>query len=380
MRFIEEISIDSIKVGDRHRDFDPAKVDALAGSMREIGLQYPIHVFLGDDNDGAQAFILVAGRHRLEAAKKLGWARIDAIQVDLSEAEREIWEISENLHRAGLTKAEEAQHLQRYAELIEQRIEHGKALHAELEEIRDRVQRDDLQTNEQTELVGRGDEIQTELDRVEELSGKSFPTWLEREYERRKKGPALILAEKLGIDKRTVNMALKRAKNIAPDVFESIKEMPAANKGVELDALAGMKHEHQREAVTMVKHGDAKDFRQAKKFAVPGKPLPRSGVALEEQNAAKREHMERMKSVPVHRLNSVLDELVELHDFWPEKSKRSENEVPAFTPREMATRIVEVQKINSFLKDKPDPDNLNAAARWLMEVEKELRELKKGGK
>ena len=116
MRFIEEISIDSIKVGDRHRELNLVKVDALADSMREIGLQHPIHVFWGDDDDGALNLILVAGPHRLEAAKKLGWVEIDAITVDLSEVEREIWEVSENLHRAGLTKAEEAQHLKRYAD------------------------------------------------------------------------------------------------------------------------------------------------------------------------------------------------------------------------------------------------------------------------
>ena len=47
----------------------------------------------------------------------LGWDHIDAIVVELDEVDREIWEIDENLQRAGLSKAEEREHFKRRKEL-----------------------------------------------------------------------------------------------------------------------------------------------------------------------------------------------------------------------------------------------------------------------
>jgi hypothetical protein len=41
----------------------------------------------------------------------------------MSEVEREMWEISENLHRADLTKEERDNHIRRYAELLRARRE-----------------------------------------------------------------------------------------------------------------------------------------------------------------------------------------------------------------------------------------------------------------
>ena len=67
-------------------------------------------------------FVLVAGWHRLEAAKRLGWKQITAkvsasIQLD---AAAELAEIDENLIRADLTPAERALHIGRRKELYEQ--------------------------------------------------------------------------------------------------------------------------------------------------------------------------------------------------------------------------------------------------------------------
>src|SRR5438067_13387863 len=69
--------IDDITVPERHRDLDPAKVAMLVESMRELGQLHPIMVFRAEDS-----IILVAGRHRLEAARQLGWACIDAMYVE----------------------------------------------------------------------------------------------------------------------------------------------------------------------------------------------------------------------------------------------------------------------------------------------------------
>lgn len=61
----------------------------------------------------------VKGRHRLEAAKRLGWTHIDCAVVDGDEIGAELWEIAENLHRLDLTKEQRDEHIRRYAELLE---------------------------------------------------------------------------------------------------------------------------------------------------------------------------------------------------------------------------------------------------------------------
>ena len=59
-----------------------------------------------------------AGRHRLEAAKRLGWSHIDCIEVEDNLAQAELREIAENLHRLDLTKEQRDEHIRRYAELL----------------------------------------------------------------------------------------------------------------------------------------------------------------------------------------------------------------------------------------------------------------------
>jgi ParB-like chromosome segregation protein Spo0J len=61
---------------------------------------------------------LVAGAHRLEAAKRLGWKLIAVVYVGGDDIERELQEIAENLHRAELTALERSNQIARWAELI----------------------------------------------------------------------------------------------------------------------------------------------------------------------------------------------------------------------------------------------------------------------
>src|SRR5262249_47234281 len=102
-----------------------AKVDALAESMASIGLQTPISIWAPDD----YTVILVAGRHRLAAAEKLGWVSIDCVFVNdlATEIDRELWEIDENLCRAQLTPTQHAQHLARRKELYEAKYPETRA-------------------------------------------------------------------------------------------------------------------------------------------------------------------------------------------------------------------------------------------------------------
>jgi len=117
------IAISGIAVAiHRLRALRPDKVDALAQSMTDQGLLQPIVV---RPHKGG-GYLLVAGLHRLEAAKKLKWKKITCTVFDDMEAdEAELVEIDENLIRADLSPAERALQIGRRQKLYEKR--HGKA-------------------------------------------------------------------------------------------------------------------------------------------------------------------------------------------------------------------------------------------------------------
>ena len=95
----------------RLRKADPKQVAGIAESIKEVGLLNPITVvpgkviFNGQKIDGYQ---LVAGLHRLEACKSLGWADIPIVVLDLDEQRRIIAECDENLCGSVLTPTERA--------------------------------------------------------------------------------------------------------------------------------------------------------------------------------------------------------------------------------------------------------------------------------
>ncbi len=185
--------VDAMTVGDRLRSIDPEKVAMLADSIAAIGLQQPISVWSPDEN----TLDLVAGRHRFEAVKKLGWEEIDCIFVDLDDLDRQLWEIDENLMRAELGPAETATHLKRRKELFEAK------------------------------------------------GGKSSPT-LGGEQ---KIGFAKDTEAKTGTLKRTTNQALARATAIPPDVMAKIAGTDL-DKGTYLDKLRKLdSHDEMRERV-----------------------------------------------------------------------------------------------------------------------------------
>ena len=111
---LHRIATGDIEIVGVRRNADADKVKTLAESMKAIGLQTPISVWTPDDGETVR---LVAGRHRLEAARLLGWDRIDCVVVNLSEIDRRLWEIAENLHRAELTVTERAENIAEWVRL-----------------------------------------------------------------------------------------------------------------------------------------------------------------------------------------------------------------------------------------------------------------------
>ena len=99
-------------VAKRRRPLNEAKVRAIAASMNQIGLQTPITV-----QSFKRKVTLVAGWHRLEAAKRLSWDHIPCL-VLTGELETRFWQVAENYYRAELTALERAEGTEELRTLI----------------------------------------------------------------------------------------------------------------------------------------------------------------------------------------------------------------------------------------------------------------------
>lgn len=88
-----------------NRDIDEAAVEDLMDSIRDCGLNTPIRVRpISKYNSGVRsdAWELIAGQHRLEAVKRLGWTHIDANTESADDLTAELAMIDENLKRSDL--------------------------------------------------------------------------------------------------------------------------------------------------------------------------------------------------------------------------------------------------------------------------------------
>lgn len=93
-----KVRIDEIKVNPGRRIALENDIEELAFSISEIGLLNPI-TLTGD-------YTLVAGLHRLEAVKLLGWTEVECTITDLNGLTAELAELDENFARANLSPLE----------------------------------------------------------------------------------------------------------------------------------------------------------------------------------------------------------------------------------------------------------------------------------
>jgi ParB family chromosome partitioning protein len=80
-----------------------AKVEELALSFSNCGIINPITLDI--------ELNLIAGNHRLEAARKLGWEEIQAQVLDTDDLMQELQEIDENLVRNNLCYISTGEHI-----------------------------------------------------------------------------------------------------------------------------------------------------------------------------------------------------------------------------------------------------------------------------
>ena len=170
-----QMKISEIKINPGRRDTQQRNVEELARSIAAVGLMNPITV--------TQDNTLIAGLHRLEAVKLLGWTEIECTVSDTDGLQAELAEIDENFVRAGLSHRELGDLLLRRKELYE-------AIHPETRQG---------QRNGQTAKNGNLTVLET----------KPFSE---------------DSAGKLGVSKRTVERLVQTAANLTPEAKKIIRD------------------------------------------------------------------------------------------------------------------------------------------------------------
>lgn len=122
MMEITRIALSHVQRQSSARDINTSAVSGIAVSMKEIGQLTPIFVKRANvpiKGVMEPGYLLIAGNHRVEAARQLGWAEIDARVVAGESLEAELIEIDENLCRAELTASQRAQAIKRRRQIRE---------------------------------------------------------------------------------------------------------------------------------------------------------------------------------------------------------------------------------------------------------------------
>ena len=106
-----KVKIRKIKVNPGRRGVSESDVNELALSISDVGLLNPITL--------TEDYTLIAGLHRLEAVKLLGWTEVECTITDLEGLSAELAELDENFARANLSPLEMGDILKRRKDIYE---------------------------------------------------------------------------------------------------------------------------------------------------------------------------------------------------------------------------------------------------------------------
>lgn len=218
------VQISEIKINPGRREARTEDIRELADSISELGLLNPITLDCGH--------ILIAGLHRLEAAKLLGWTEIECTVSGLEGLQAELAEIDENFVRADLSPMD-------YGNLLLRRKEIYELLHPETKNGGDR----------------KSEKIRSA--RCTSDSAKSFVD---------------DTAEKLGVDPSTVRRQLQTARDLTPEAKDIIKD----TKITKADALklSRLAPEQQSEAANLLVSGDIRSMDEYQPPPAEPEPAP----------------------------------------------------------------------------------------------------------
>ncbi len=206
------VSISEIKINSGRREADPDGVQELVDSISKVGLLNPITI--------DQEHTLIAGLHRLEAAKLLGWTEIECNVSSLEGLLAELAEVDENVVRKGLSAVE-------YSDLLLRRKEIYEALHPETK---------------------NGGDRKSEKIRIAKCNSDSAKPFIQD------------TAEKLGVHPATVARQIQTAKNLTSEAKDIIRD--TGTKITKKDALklSRLEPERQKEAASQLAAGEIKSM------------------------------------------------------------------------------------------------------------------------
>lgn len=224
------IQIREIKINPGRREASPERVAELAKSIAEVGLINPITL--------DRANTLIAGLHRLEAAKLLGWAEVDCTVSSLGGLQAELAEIDENFVRTDLSAIE-------YGDLLLRRKEIYEALHPETKHGGDR----------------KSERIKCAKCTLD--SERSFVD---------------DTAEKLGVNPSTIRRQVQTAKNMTPEAKTIIRDSGAKVTKKDAMKLSRLKPEQQKDAANQLA---AQEIHSMAEYQPPEEPKRQEAVAEE---------------------------------------------------------------------------------------------------
>ena len=259
---IQPIDITAIRTRTRLRAvLDDGRIEAIAESLAAIGLQSPILVRPSEPGDD---YTLVAGAHRLAAARRLGWEAIDARICLGSLDEMRLIEIDENLARAELTPLDRARFVAErkrvYLRMNPERTHGGDRRSAA---YRQKMQTDtmsdcspsDTDPCHQPDIVSdcsaAGTDPGHQPDIVSDcsaagagpdnqsatVSGRSF---------------AADAGDRAGLSERTIYRALEIGENLDPDLALALAPTPLAHREGDLRKIARMPPDAQRSLIQKI--------------------------------------------------------------------------------------------------------------------------------
>lgn len=206
------ININNIKINPGRREAMPEDIQRLSESVAEVGMMNPITV----DAD----YTLVAGLHRLEAARLLGWEEMECTVCELDSLHAELAEIDENVIRTGLSDLE-------LSELLVRRKKIYEALHPAT-----------IARN----LPGHVSNYESSSDK---LTGEEKPF-------------SQDTAEKMGVSPRTVERHVQIAENLTPKVKEILRGTDRKVTKQNLTKLSRLEPGQQAEAAKRLSEGTIK--------------------------------------------------------------------------------------------------------------------------
>lgn len=277
-----KVSVGKITLDDgRRRRPDLEKVGGVADSLQSIGQLYPILVRRVNGE-----FVLVDGRLRLEAARRLGWTEVEVQVVDLDELRTELASIDANLMRQELTELERAEALLRRKDIYE-------ALHPEVK----------YGSPEMMRGVRRGTKS--------ESRPPSF---------------AAATASQVGCSPGTVQHLVRIANAIPKDVRDLIRFTPVADKQGDLDRLSRCPEAEQRRIAEQIASGELRRVPSYAGRQRPWTPPDPETILLRAQWALTR-HISGRPDADVAVIPAALREIELARSAWT-PSDDDEGDVP----------------------------------------------------